>query len=161
MKKFSIIIVSLLIIFVFVGCGSSCSDPIQLMGAGDKIHDSYTFANVGTVIKNDGKNTYTISGSVEKLEDENVKKEFNIAEDVSHVVAIKLCAENDKVVKDEVEIYINGARNYDAEHLNGSHFTYIILEAKQNQTVSISVKWNSKSESKTYILYFSKDLILK
>lgn len=161
MKKFTLIITSLVLIFMFVGCGSSCSDPIQLMGAGDKIHDSYTFANIGTNIKNNGKNVYTISGSIEKLENEKVKNEFSIAEDVTHVVAIKLCAENETVNKDEVEIYLNGARNYDAEHLNGSHFTYIIIEAKQNQTVSISVKWNKDAEEKTYILYFAEDLILK
>jgi len=161
MKRFFIFAFALLSAVMLVACGGSCSKPIQLMGAGDKIHDTYTFANVGTKIKDDGKNTYTIYGSVDKLEDIVVKEEFEIAEDVTHIVAIKLCAQDIKVVKDEVEIYVNGTENYDAEHLNGSTFTYILLEAKANLTVNISVKWNKDAEIINYVLYFAEDLELK
>lgn len=163
MKLNRLIVFAMLIIFAscFVACGNGGLKAIELMGAGDRMHDSYTFANIGTKIKDDGKNTYTIYGSVEKLIDENVKTEFKIAQDIMHIVAIKLSAIDEKVVKDEVEIYINGARNYDAEHLNGSSFTYILLEAKVGSTVSISVKWNNDADVINYILYFDQNLQLK
>ena len=163
MKK----ILSLCFIFMFsliilVGCGSGQSaKAIELMGAGDRIHDSFTFANIGVKIKDDGKNTYTIYGSVEKLENAAVKKEFSIADDVNYVVAIKLTAIDSKVNKDEVEISTDGNRAYDAEHLNGSDYTFIILEAVPNKTTTISVRWNKDAEELVYVIYFDKNLELK
>lgn len=161
MRNFLCLCLSVLSMFMFVSCGrGKCCSAIELMGAGDKIHDSYTFANTGVKIKEDG-NTYNIYGSVEKLTDEKVKTEFGIKESVSHVVAVKLSAIKSEVKKDEVEIYVNGAENYDAEHLNGSDFTYIIIEAVPSNTVSISVKWNKDMTKLTYILNFDSDLVLK
>lgn len=162
MKKFLCLCLGFLSMFVFVSCGKGkCCSAIELMGAGDKIHDSYTFANTGVKIKDDGSNTYTIYGSVEKLTDEKVKTEFGIKESVSHVVAVKLSAINSEVKKDEVEIYVDGAENYDAEHLNGSDFTYIIIETVPSNTVSISVKWNKEMAKLTYIINFDSELVLK
>lgn len=158
-------IVGFALIFVCIGllvaCNSGSAKAIELMGAGDRIHDTYTFDNVGTKIKDDGKNTYTIYGSVNKLTDNNVKNEFEIAEDVSHIVAIKLSAIGTKVIKEEVEIYVNGARNYDAEHLNGSTYTFILLEAKVGSVVTISVKWNKDADTLNYVLNFDEMLELK
>lgn len=140
--------------------GQACKD-IQLMGAGDRIHDTYTFANTGVKLIDDGNNTYTISGSVDYLADKAVKEEFDIDQDVNHVVAIKLsnCG-TDKVVKKEVEISVDGVRNYDAEHLNGSDYTFIILEAVAGQISTISVKWNKDAKVKTYTIKFSDQLQL-
>lgn len=146
--------------FSFVAC-SQKQKAIELMGAGDRIHDSYTFANVGTKIKEDDENKFFIFGSVEKLDNVAVKEEFKIAEDINHVVVIKLSAIESKVNKDEVEITVNGVRNYDAEHLNGSSYTFIILEAKPGATVSIGVKWNDVDDEKNYIINFASDLELK
>lgn len=163
MKKYCSIIFSFLFCFiVLVGCSkTSQTKAIELMGAGDRIHDTFTFANTGVEISDDGKNIYTISGSVEKLENADVKKEFNIAEDVSNVVAIKLSAIGEDVKKEEVQISVDGVRNYDAEHLNGSNYTFIILEAIADKTVTITVKWNNNAEEKTYIVYFASNLTLK
>lgn len=162
MKKIiSLIFCGILGLIICVGCKTNEKvKTIELMGAGDRIHDSYTFANTGVKIS-DEKNVYTIYGSVEKLDDGEVKKEFDIADDVTHVVAIKLSAVDEDVDKNEVQIKVDGVRNYDAEHLNGSSYTYIILEAVPDETVTITVSWNKNSEEKTYIVYFSADLSLK
>lgn len=160
MKK---IICSLLILvsaFMFVACGNGkCCEAIELMGAGDRIHDTYTFANTGVSIQKESDNTYVISGNVQALESKEVKEEFKIAEDVSHVVAIKLTAIDTDVKKDEVNISCDGIRAYDAEHLNGSDYTFIILEAVPDSSVAISVKWNKNAEEKNYVVKFSKDLV--
>lgn len=162
MKKFiSLIFCGIVCLMLCVACSKNEKmKAIELMGAGDRIHDTYTFANTGVEIS-DEKNVYTINGSVEKLSDAEVKKEFDIADDVTHVVAIKLSAIDEEVDKKEVQIAVDGVRNYDAEHLNGSTYTYIILEAVPDKTVTITVKWSENSEEKTYIIYFSADLNLK
>lgn len=161
MKKILSLFLIFICIGVFVGCNGSYCKAIELMGAGDRIHDTYTFANIGVKISDDGNNTYNISGSVEKLENESVKKEFGIANDVDHVVAIKLTAINSNVNKDEVQISTNGNRTYDAEHLNGSDYTFIILEAVPGKTVTITVKWNAQDEEKVYVVNFDQNLTLK
>lgn len=161
MKKFLSAILMTCLMFVFVGCGSNMKSAIELMGAGDRIHDSFTFANIGVNIRNNSENVYTISGSVDSLESSEVKKEFDIENDVSHVVAIKLTAVGTQVDKESVEIKTNGIRAYDAEHLNGSNYTFIILEAIPGKTVSISVKWNKDDQEKTYIINFDENLTLK
>ncbi len=162
MKKILSMILACFAMILFVGCGNGeCCKAIELMGAGDRIHDSYTFANVGVKIKDDGKNTYTIYGSVDKLENPAVKEEFKIAEDVTHVVAIKLSAIKTQVKKDEVVITTNGNRSYDAEHLNGSDYTFIILEAIPGNTTTITVKWNKDAEELVYVVYFDTNLTLK
>jgi len=160
-KKICLVLVLMITMVSFIGCDSSTIKPIELMGAGDRIHDSYTFANVGTNIKDNGNNEFTIYGSVDKLTNEAAKNEFNIASDITHIVAIKLMAINESVSKNEVEVYIDGSRNYDAEHLNGMNYTFILLEAKPDSLVSISVKWNKDAETVTYKIYFDKDLKLK
>ena len=151
---------AIIIVASLVGCSEE-KNAIELMGAGDRIHDSFTFANVGTKIKDDGENVFTIYGSVEKLNNEKAKNEFEIDEDIEYVVVIKLSAVESKVVKDEDEITINGVRNYDAEHLNGSSYTFVILEAKPGVTVSIGAKWNKDADVKNYIVRFADDLELK
>lgn len=162
MKKFLSLVMLCLVSVMFVACGSGkCCEAIELMGAGDRIHDSYTFANTGVKIKSDDKQTYTIYGSIEKLDDAAVKKEFKIDEDITHVVAIKLTAVDTEVDKDNLQISVNGIRSYDAEHLNGSDYTFIILEASKNKTVTITVKWNKDAEEKTYVVYFAEDIELK
>lgn len=161
MKKFFSAILMVCLMFVFIGCDSNMKNAIELMGAGDRIHDSFTFANIGVNIQNNSENIYTISGSVESLENIEVKKEFDIESDVDHVVAIKLSAVGTQVDKDNVEIKTNGIRAYDAEHLNGSNYTFIILEAVPGKTVSISVKWNKDDNEKTYIINFDNNLTLK
>jgi hypothetical protein len=162
MKKLLSLFFACLACVLFVGCGSGkCCSAIELMGAGDRIHDTYTFANSGVKIKDDGKNTYTIYGSVDKIYNDAVKKEFDIADDVTHVVALKLSAINSEVKKDEVEISTNGNRAYDAEHLNGSDYTFIIFEAVPNKTTTITVKWNKDAEELVYVIYFDSELTLK
>ena len=165
MRKF-IKLMSSIFIFVmvvlFIGCGSGKSvSAIELMGAGDRIHDTYTFANSGVSIKDNGNNVYTIFGSVDKLTDESVKSEFKIADEVTHVVAIKLSAINTEVKKDEVEIFTDGNEAYDAEHLNGSDYTFIILEVVPGGSTSISVKWNKNAEILNYVVNFATDIDLK
>jgi len=158
-------------IFVMVMCfallvvASACSEKntkkdIELMGAGDKIHDTFTFANLGVELKEKEDNVYEISGSVEKLDNVKIKEEFEIDEDVSHVVAIKLSANGKYVDKEKVSVKINGVRNYDAEHFNGTDYTFVILEAVKGEQVSIVVSWNGEDEN-NYILKFSEDLELK
>lgn len=158
-KLMSIALMSFCMLYL-ISCGCSKCKAIELMGAGDRIHDTYTFANTGVKIKETNENVYEISGSVEKLSDSNVKKEFKIDEDINHVVAIKLTATDTSVDKDKLEIMVNGNRAYDAEHLNGSDYTFIIIEAKPDTSVSITVNWNGESE-KHYIVKFSPDLVLK
>jgi len=160
-KKILCSLIVFSIIVALAACSNNSKTAIELMGAGDKIHDSYTFANIGTKIKYEGDNVYKIYGSVDKLTDVNVKSEFEIEEKVEYVVAIKLSAVDESVVKDEVEIYVDGAENYDAEHLNGASFTYIILEAKQGVSVNISVKWNKDADTKEYVVKFDENLQLK
>ena len=162
MKK---VICCLLLAICFVSltaCGGGQGiKAIELMGAGERIHDTYTFANTGTMIEEKNNNVYEISGSVDKLDNSAVKEEFKIDEDVTHVVAIKLTAVGTQVKKDEVKISVNGNRAYDAEHLNGSDYTFIILEAKPDSTATISVKWNSDDSEKIYVIYFAENLALK
>lgn len=162
-KSILVIFLSTICLSVAIGitaCESKCKD-IELMGAGDRIHDSYTFANSGVVLTDKGDNTYEISGSVEYLSDERVKEEFSIAEDINYVVAIKLSnCSSTSVDSKNVEITVDGNRNYDAEHLNGSNYTFIILEAKPNSTTTISVKWNKDAEVKQYSIFMVQDLKL-
>lgn len=160
MKKILLLFLIIFATFSLIGCGCEGCKAIELMGAGDRIHDTYTFANIGIKINEVQENYYEISGSVEKLTNNDVKNEFDIDEDVTHIVAIKLTAMNTKVEKDKVSINVNGIRNYDAEHLNGSDYTFIILEAVNGSTVSISVKWNDNDETKTYVIKFADDLNL-
>lgn len=162
MKRAICYLCIILSFFFLAGCGSGkCCDAIELMGAGDRIHDSYTFANTGVKISNDENNVYTIYGSVDKLANAAVKEEFKIAEDVTHVVVVKLTAIDTDVKKDEVEISTNGHRAYDAEHLNGSDYTFIILEAIPSTSVTITAKWNKDAEEKSYIVKFADDIELK
>lgn len=162
-KSIFAIVLSVVCLSVAIGitaCEGKCKD-IELMGAGDRIHDSFTFANIGVELTDKGDNNYEISGSVEYLSDANVKQEFLIADDINHVVAIKLSnCSSTSVDSSEVEISVNGNRNYDAEHLNGSNYTFIILEAKPNSTTTISVKWNKDAQAKEYSIFMSQDLKL-
>ena len=160
MKKIILSVLIILVSFNFISCGCKGCSAIELMGAGDRIHDTYTFANKGVTIKETDNNVYEIAGSVEKLTSEAVKTEFKIDADITHIIAIKLTAIDTKVDSDKVVINVNGSRNYDAEHLNGSDYTFIIIEAVKGSTVSISVKWNEEDEIKTYLLKFSNDLVL-
>lgn len=148
---------------VVVACSmqNTCKE-IQLMGAGERIHDSYTFANVGVTLNKTAENTFVIGGSVDKLTNAKVREEFNIAEDVTHVVAIKLsnCSGN-ATDAEHVEIMVDGVRNYDAEHLNGTDYTYIILEAIPGENTNISVKWNKDMEKIDYTITFDENLQLK
>ena len=90
-----------------------------------------------------------------------MKEEFNISQDINHVIAIKLSnCSNIKTEPKEVEIKINGNINYDSQHLNGSNYTFIILEARVDSTTTISVKWNSSAQPKVYTIYMSQDLQL-
>jgi len=159
-KKLSLIFMCLISIF-FVACECKGCRAIELMGAGDRIHNTFTFANVGVKIKEIDDVTYEIYGSVEKLDSSDVKSEFGIGNDVNHVVAIKLTAIDDDVDTKNVKISVNGNESYDAEHLNGSDYTFIILEAVPNSSTEIKVKWNLEDDEITYKINFSKDLILK
>ena len=161
MKKIFNFILILCFMVVLVSCGTSKVKTIELMGAGDRIHDTFTFANNGVKLAEESENVYRISGSVDKLVDERIKSEFNITEKVTHVVAIKLLAMDSNVVEDEVEIKINGSESYDAEHLNGTDYTFVILEANPGAVVNVSVKWNKNDEQKNYIINFDRDLNLK
>ncbi len=161
MKKIWFLFFGLFLPIVLVSCGNmNTRKDIELMGAGDRIHDTFTFANLGVSIREKETNVYEISGSVEKLEDEKIKKEFEIDESVSNVVAIKLLANGKDVVKEKVSIKVDGVRNYDAEHFNGKDHTFIILEAVKGGQVSIVVSWNGEEEN-NYIIKFSEDLVLK
>lgn len=161
MKKIFNLILILCFAVVLVSCGTSKLKAIELMGAGDRIHDTFTFANNRVELKEESENVYRISGSVDKLVDEKIKSEFNISENITHVVAIKLTATDSNVVEDEVEIEINGSESYDAEHLNGTDYTFVILEAKPGVVVNVSVKWNKNDTQKNYIINFDQNLNLK
>ena len=161
MRKILRVILLMGVMFAVVACSKveeKCD--IELMGAGDRIHDTYTFANTGVKIEEKEDGVYRIYGEVDKLENEQVKEEFNIDSEINHVVAIKLSANGEDVVKDKVSIKIDGVRSFDAEHLNGSDYTFIILEAVQNKSVSINVSWDGESE-KNYIIHFDENLVLK
>lgn len=160
MKKIFICLCSIFLALTFISC-STCKEKlaIELMGAGDRIHDSFTFANLGVELKYEGNNVYAISGSVEKIENEDVKSEFDIPSDVSYVIAIKLSACGRDVIKDKVSIEVDGVRSYDAEHLNGNDYTFIILEVKKGENVSIKVSWNGEDEM-NYIVKFDDNLAL-
>ncbi len=161
MRKIFTFVMSIALIFLIVSCGEkTTTKAIELMGAGDRIHDSFTFANLGVKIEETEENVYKISGSVEKIENEKIKEEFEIDSDVSHVVAIKLSANGNEVVKDKLKVIVDGVRNYDAEHLNGKDHTFIILEAKKGETVSIKVLWNGEDEN-SYVVRFDENLELK
>lgn len=164
-KTILMVVLSVIALGIAVGltaCKKEQCKEIQLMGAGDRIHDSYTFANSGVTLTETGENKFEISGSVDYLSDTAVKNEFDIAEDINHVVVIKLTnCSSAAVVKEEVEIIINGVRNYDAEHLNGSDYTFIILEAIVGSTTTISVKWNKDATPIVYTITMSDELVLK
>ena len=160
MKGFLSVIFSLICLMVCIGCSGSKTKAIELMGAGDKIHDTFTFANIGVEIKEKEENIYEISGSVEKITDENVKDEFDIDEDVTHVVAIKLTAVDSTVLEEKVKVYVDGSRAYDAEHLNGSNYTFIILEAKPGALATVNALWDGENE-KVYTVKFNENLTLK
>lgn len=148
-------------ISIFVACAGGQCRELQLMGAGDRIHDSFTFANTGVVLEKMEENNYLISGSVDFLSDEKVKKEFDIDEDVDHVIVVKVCnCSGNKTVESEVEISVDGIRNYDAEHLNGTDYTYIILEAVPAAVTTVSVKWNKDMEIIEYKIKMADDLVL-
>lgn len=161
MKKLYFLFFGLILPIVLVSCGmNNTKKDIELMGAGDRIHDTFTFANLGVEIKEKETNVYEILGSVEKLEDKKIKEEFEIDEEVNNVVAIKISANGKEVDKEKVSVKIDGVRNYDAEHFNGTDYTFVILEAIKGKQVSIVVSWNGEDEV-SYVLQFSNNLILK
>lgn len=161
MRRIFILMFSVLFSVILISCsGAGKKKAIELMGAGDRIHDTYTFANLGVKIEETEQNVYKISGSVEKLTDSEVKKEFKIDDDIENVVAIKLSACGERVDKNKLKINVDGIRSYDAEHLNGSDYTFIILEAVKGKTVSITVSWNGEEE-KGYVINFDENLVLK
>ncbi len=161
MKKLFLFVLCFLIPVIVVACDKKVEKrDIELMGAGDRIHDSFTFANLGVVLKEVEDNVFDVSGSVEKLVDENVKKEFDIDDEVTHVVSIKISANGKDVNEDKVTIKVDGVRSYDAEHLNGRDYTFVILEAQKNKNVSIEVSWNGEDKN-TYVIRFNENLELK
>lgn len=161
MKKIISFVTTIFLSLCLIACSRvEEKKDIELMGAGDRIHDTYTFANVGVILKETGRNTYLISGSVDKLDNMEVKNELGIDEDVTHVVAVKLSANGKEVIRDKLVIKVNGVRNYDAEHLNGDDYTFIVLEAVQNTSVSIAVKWDGEEEN-VYNITFEENLTLK
>ncbi len=161
MKNFCVVLCCILFSLVIASCSKmNKSKDIELMGAGDRIHDSYTFANSGVKIVEMEDNVYEIRGNVEGLTDESVKKEFDIDSDISHVVAIKLSANGKEIDREKLNIKVDGVRAYDAEHLNGSDYTFIILEAVKNKTISITVSWNGEDKN-SYVIKFDENLILK
>ncbi|MBQ8425269.1 MAG: hypothetical protein IJX17_04540, partial [Clostridia bacterium] len=137
MKKIFGLLLICLMTFSFIACECKGCKEIELMGAGDRIHGTYTFANVGVKIKELDDDTYEISGSVEKLDSKEVKEEFKISDSVTHIVAIKLTAIDTDVDTKNVKITVDGNEAYDAEHLNGSDYTFIILEDKTYTTTTI------------------------
>ena len=161
MKKFFILVLSVFFTLSLVSCSNATVKSVELMGAGDRVHDSFTFANTGVKIKQTKENSYEISGSVDKIENDKIKTEFKIDSDINHVVAVKITAIDIEVDKSKVNISVNGLRNYDAEHLNGSNYTFVILEAVPNATVTITAKWNDTDPEKVYTIYFSDSLELK
>ena len=161
MKKFFVFILSVFFTLSLVACSNNSTKSIELMGAGDRMHDSFTFANIGVKIKQTKENSYEISGSVDKIENDDIKTEFKIDSDINNVVAVKVTAIDKKVDKSKVKISVNGLRNYDAEHLNGSNYTFVILEAVPDATVTITVKWNESDPEEIYTIYFDSGLELK
>ena len=161
MKKIWFLIFGLFLPIILVSCGQmDTRKDIELMGAGDRIHDTFTFANAGVKIKETEDNVYKISGSVEKIDDEAIKDEFDIDSDVNHVVVIKLSANGVDVDSKKVNIKIDGVRAYDAEHLNGKDYTFIVLEAVKGGSVSISGTWNGV-EDFNYIITYDENITLK
>lgn len=161
MKKIFSLLCALSVLVTVVSCSKiDEKKDIELMGAGDRIHDTYTFANTDVKLKEKEEGVYRIYGEVDKLDNVEVKEEFNIDPEIAHVVAIKLSANGKTVVKDKVSIKIDGVRSYDAEHLNGSDYTFIILEAVKNKSVSISVAWDGEEEN-NYVIHFDENLVLK
>lgn len=161
MKKLWFIVLGFILPIVLVSCGqTNTRKDIELMGAGDRIHDTFTFANIGVDIKQKEEDVYEILGSVERLEDETIKKEFDIESDVNHVVVIKLSSNGKEIDETKLKVSVDGVRSYDAEHLNGKDCTFIILEAIKGKSISISVSWNGVDEN-NYVLIFNEDLILK
>ena len=161
MKKLWCILFGFLLPVIMVACGTNnTKKDIELMGAGDRIHDTFTFANIGVELKEKENNVYEISGSVEKIDNEKIKEEFEIDADVNNVIAIKLSANGQPVIKEKMSVKINGVRYYDDEHMNGSDYTFIVLEAAKNKTASIVVSWNGEDEN-SYALQYSENLILK
>ncbi len=161
MKKIFTLILSIMLLCLVAACTKvEEKKDIELMGAGDRIHDSYTFANTGVKIEEKENNVYRIYGEIEKLENNDVKKEFHINESVSHVVVLKLSANGKEVNKEKVLIKIDGVESYDAEHLNGDDYTFIILQVIKGTTVSITVSWNGVDET-NYVIMFDENLILK
>ena len=155
------LIAAVLVSAFVVACGQNECKELQLMGAGERIHDSYTFANNGVMLEKLQENQYLISGRVDYLSSAKVKDEFDIDPDISHVVVLKLCnCSGNQTVPEQVEVAIDGMRNYDAEHLNGTDYTYIILEAVPAATTTITVKWNSEMEPIIYSLKMADDLQL-
>ena len=161
MKKILLFVLCFILPVLIVSCAEKTGDKdIELMGAGDRIHDSFTFANIGVELTESEDNVYKVSGSVEKLNDDAIKQEFEIGETVNHIVAIKLSANGKEVDKDKVSIKIDGVESYDAEHLNGSDYTFVILEAAKGKSVSIEVSWNGEDKY-TYVIVFDENLLLK
>ena len=115
MKKIFSIIFCLFLAVGMIACTGEKTKAVELMGAGDKIHDSFTFANIGVNLEEIDENIYEISGSVERMDDKKIKDEFEIDEDVTNVVALKLNAVDVTVVKEKVKVYVDGGRVYDAE----------------------------------------------
>ena len=75
-------------------------------------------------------------------------------------MAIKLTAVDSTVVEEKVKVYVDGSRAYDAEHLNGSNYTFIILEAKPGSLATVNVLWDGENE-KVYTVKFNENLTLK
>ena len=161
MKRLWCVVFGFILPIIMVACGvTSTRKDIELMGAGDRIHDTFTFANIGVELEEKEDNVYVISGSVEKIDSEKIKEEFEIDDDVNNVVVIKLSANGKPVVKEKVSIKISGVRYYDAEHMNGSDYTFVVLEAVKNRTVSVVVSWDGEDEC-SYVIQYAEDLILK
>ena len=161
MKKIWFLLFGLFLPIVLVSCGQmNTRKDIELMGAGDRIHDTFTFANTGVEIKETEDNVYKISGSVERLDNDAIKEEFDIDSDINYVVAIKLSANGVTVDADKLNIKIDGVRSYDAEHLNGKDYTFIVLEVIKGGSISISGTWNGL-EDFNYVLIFDNNIILK
>ena len=161
MKKIWFLLFGLFLPIVLVSCGQmNTRKDIELMGAGDRIHDTFTFANTGVEIKETEDNVYKISGSVERLDNDAIKDEFDIDSDINYVVAIKLSANGVTVDADKLNIKIDGVRSYDAEHLNGKDYTFIVLEVIKGGSISISGTWNGL-EDFNYVLIFDNNIILK
>ena len=161
MKKLVLFFLCFIIPVILISCGKKIEEKdIELMGAGDRIHDSFTFANLGVEIKETEEDVYQISGSVEKIENDNIKNEFKIDSEINNVVVIKLSANGEDVDKEKYYVKVDGVRFFDAEHMNGSDYTFVILEAVKGKTVSVIVSWNGVDEN-SYVLKFDEDLILK